>query len=164
VAKKRWVAGNIVSKALDDGWTYYARLLEFPWAVFYRHRTKQATDDLAKVVASPVLFTIAAHKDLLANGEWNLAGHVRLDGALQPPHAQAVWDVVDSTRCKIIDDQGEMRTATLEECEDLEPAAVWEPEHIADRLKDTFAGRRNIWLDSMRPSRHGKRGTKGRWG
>jgi len=56
----------VIRKSLEDGWTYYARLLEFLWAVFYKHRTKTPSDDLAAITAHPVLFTIAAHKDLLA--------------------------------------------------------------------------------------------------
>jgi len=162
MAKKRWEHGNVVTKTLDDGWTYYARLLESPWVAFYRHRTKQTADDLAKVVASPVLFTIATHKDLVTNGAWKLAGHIPLDGSLEPPRAQAVWDMDDPTKCEIIDDQGDMRPATPEQCELLEPAAVWAPEHIDDRLKDTFAGRRNLWLDSLRPARQGTPRAKGR--
>ena len=153
MAQQRWRAGVVIRKSLEDGWTYYARLLEFPWAVFYKHRTKTPSDDLAAITAHPVLFTIAAHKDLLAKNEWEVVGHLALDGSLTPPRAQAVWDLDDPDGCQIIDDQGEMRPATPEECEGLEPAAVWEPEHIADRLRDTFAGRRNHWLDEMRPPR-----------
>src|SRR5262245_22648398 len=129
MARKRSDPGNVIAKTLDDGWTYYGRLLEFPWAVFHRYRTRQPVDDLAAVTASPVLFIVAAHKDLLARGQWDVIGHLPLDGSVQP-QPQAIWDIVDPTRCRIIDTDGETRAATPEECEDLEPAAVWEPEHI----------------------------------
>jgi hypothetical protein len=39
--------------------------------------------------------------------------------------------------------------ATREECMGLERAAVWEPEHVEDRLRDHFAGRPNKWLESL---------------
>lgn len=39
--------------------------------------------------------------------------------------------------------------ATLEECADLERSAVWNANHIEDRLRDHFAGRPNIWVGSL---------------
>jgi len=149
--KARWQPGSVIRKRLGDGWTYYARLLEFPWAAFYRHRTKDLVDDAAAIAGHEVLFMIAAHKDLLAPGEWESVGHLPLEAALHPPEAQAIWD--DAGHCRIIDSEGNMRPSTPEECEGLEPAAVWEPEHIADRLQDSFAGRENRWLRDMIPPR-----------
>jgi len=42
------------------------------------------------------------------------------------------------------------RPASREECAGLEAAAVWEPEHVEDRLRDHFAGRPNKWVESLR--------------
>ena len=44
------------------------------------------------------------------------------------------------------------RLAIAEECVGLERAAVWEPEHVEDRLRDHFAGRSNRWVESLKPS------------
>jgi hypothetical protein len=132
------------------GWTYYARLLEFPWVAFYKHRTKKADDNLDEITSKDVLFTIAAHKSFVGKTGWQSIGNRPLEKRLRPPKAQAVWD--DAENCQIIDDQGEMRPATPKQCKGLEPAAVWEPNHIADRLDDTFAGRPNKWLANLLPS------------
>lgn len=43
--------------------------------------------------------------------------------------------------------------ALLEECENLEVAAVWDAHHVEDRLRDHFDGRPNEWVESMRLSR-----------
>jgi hypothetical protein len=40
--------------------------------------------------------------------------------------------------------------ATAQECAGLEVAAVWDPEHVEDRLRDHFDGRPNIWVESIR--------------
>jgi len=45
---------------------YYARLLDFPWVAFYRYRSGPAEHDLPAIAAHDLLFTIAAHKNLLA--------------------------------------------------------------------------------------------------
>jgi len=43
-----------------------------------------------------------------------------------------------------------MRKGTRKESQGLEAAAVWEPEHIEDRLRDHFDGKPNKWLESLR--------------
>ncbi|WP_199556334.1 Imm26 family immunity protein [Sandaracinobacteroides hominis] len=42
------------------------------------------------------------------------------------------------------------RSASLDECQHLECAAVWEPEHVVDRLNDHAAHRPNRWVESLR--------------
>jgi hypothetical protein len=153
MATRRWMPGTIVRKRLDDGFTYYAQLLNFPWVAFYDLRMEEADEDLedlARMTAHPILFTVSAHKDLLADGEWEPIGRLPLDGSLRPPHQQFIQDPNDPSDCQIIDDQGNLRAATPEECEGLEAAAVWEPEHIADRLMDHYAERPNLWLEDLK--------------
>lgn len=151
MTQKKWQTDTLIGKELDDGWTYYARLLEFPWVAFYRHRTKGQSHEFGAIAPAPVLFTIAAHQSLLARNEWKPIGRLPADPAIRRPHAQAMFN--DPRGCRIINDQNVVRWATPKECEGLEPAAVWEPEHIADRLKDEFAGRPNRWLTEMLPPR-----------
>jgi hypothetical protein len=140
----------VIRKTLEDGFTYYGRLLRFPWVAFYDFRTKEPVDDLTTTVANPTLFTVAAHKDLLADGEWKSVGILPLEESLRPPRAQFIQDPFDPRKCRIIDLTGNSRSATPEECEGLERAAVWEPEHIADRLMDHYAGRPNIWVEDLK--------------
>jgi len=40
--------------------------------------------------------------------------------------------------------------ASLDECQHLECAVVWEPERVADRLNDHAANRPNRWEESLR--------------
>jgi hypothetical protein len=135
---KRWKPGTVIRKKLG-AWTYYAHLLEFPWAAFYRHRTRKPVEDPDEVVGCDVLFTLAVHKDLLAKGQWEIIGSRPLEKGLRIPKAQAIWD--DAENCRIIDDKARMRPATPKECKALEPAVIWEPESLADRLKDNMDGR-----------------------
>jgi hypothetical protein len=146
MAQKRWRPGDVVRKTLSDGWTYYARLLEVPWVAFYKHRAKEPGADLNEIVSKPVLFTLAVFKNFLAPGQWESIGNVRLNGSPAAPKAQAIYRF---NSYSILDATGAMRPATRQECEGLEPAAVWEPNHIDDRLQDTFAGRPNIWLEQL---------------
>jgi hypothetical protein len=44
----------------------------------------------------------------------------------------------------------EITVGAREDCVGLERAAVWEPEHIEDRLRDHFNGIKNIWEESLK--------------
>ena len=44
---------------------------------------------------------------------------------------------------------GEITKATREQCEGLECAAVWEAEHVEDRLRDYFDGKPNTWVEQL---------------
>ena len=58
-------------------------------------------------------------------------------------------DILDPTILKIYEN-GNVRAATRAECEGLEREAVWDPEHIEDRLSDYFSGKPNKWVDSLK--------------
>lgn len=45
---------------------------------------------------------------------------------------------------------GKETPATKTEAKGLERAAVWDPEHIQDRLRDHYMGRLNKWVKLLR--------------
>lgn len=47
-------------------------------------------------------------------------------------------------------DNGKIRRATKMACEGLERAAVWEPEHVEERLRDLYVGKPNIWVEQLK--------------
>ena len=47
--------------------------------------------------------------------------------------------------------QAREASASLEDVEGLECAAVWSPEHVEDRLRDQRDDKPNKWVESMRP-------------
>ncbi len=44
---------------------------------------------------------------------------------------------------------GVMRPATRDERAPLERGAVWDSEHVEDRIRDAYAGRESAWIRSM---------------
>lgn len=143
-----WRPGAVISRRLGDGNIYYGRLLDFPWAAFYRLRTAQPAD-ASEVITHDVLFTVAAQQDLPGQDQWTVLQVLPLDGTLSPPAGQFIQDDLDPADLQIIDAAGNTRPAGYQECVGLEAAAVWEPGHIADRLMDTWAGRPNSWLQGL---------------
>jgi len=149
--------GRVARIDLGDGRCAYGRRLLGPSVEFYDLAGKPGEAvDLLEVVASPVAFTIwVMDYAFRRHGRWELLDVVPLtEGeraavdrrAKQDPISKALSiyqsDRVAGTFSEI--------PATTEECAGLEVAAVWDPEHVEDRLRDHFDGRPNVWVESIR--------------
>jgi Immunity protein 26 len=148
-APKKFVPGSFVRIALEDGSFGYARLREFPYAVFYDLRTDKPLSDIEAIAKHSVIFTLAVHKSVL--GEWEIIGSKPLEDALKRPIEQFMQDIADPSRCTIVDTAGNERPATPQECAGFERVAVWEPKHVQDRLLDHFMNRPNVWTENLKP-------------
>jgi hypothetical protein len=56
---------------------------------------------------------------------------------IDPRHEHRVVGFVDADEDAVV-------------CEGLEPAAVWDATHVAERLRDHYAGQPNVYLERMR--------------
>jgi len=148
--KKRQIRnlGDIVKIDLEDGFHAYARVLEEAMFAFYDCRTKEDLG-IEQVAAAPVLFQIAVMDHAVKRGRWPVVGHLPLDSKLAAPPPRFIQDVNRPDSFSIYQ-HGIIHPATKEECRGLERAAVWDPTHVEDRLRDHYAGRKNKWFESMR--------------
>lgn len=114
-----------------------------------------SADDLApeNVSRLPVLFRIWVANHAVTRGRWPVIGRV----AITPENsAEPFFYKQDAITGRLALYHSTFaatnweRPASLAECAGLEAAAVWEPEHVEDRLRDHFAGRSNKWVESLR--------------
>jgi hypothetical protein len=156
-ARSNRAAGRIVRIDLGDGRSAYGRQLTDVTVEFYdRLGEPSEAIDLVELVTAPVAFRIwVMDSAFRRRGDWELLDVVPLSQqeqteayryTKQDPLSGALsiyWtDPVSGAH-------GET-PATIETCEGLERAAVWDPEHIKDRLRDHFDGRPNKWVESIR--------------
>ncbi len=81
-----------------------------------------------------------------------MIGSVPVPAALASPPLFFKQDLLSG--CVYVTKTGEEEIpATAAQADKLEPAAVWGLQHVTDRLRDHFAGRPNVWLESMRVDR-----------
>jgi hypothetical protein len=133
-----------------DGWHTYALMLESVDMAFFDARST-AELPIDEIVARPVLFRVAVHKSAYNTGRWLRVGAVPIPDALRGGVPEFRQDPITG-HLEISDDEGvTFRDATLDECRGLERLAVWEPEHVEDRLRDHYAGVPNKWVESLRP-------------
>ena len=81
-------------------------------------------------------------------GRWSVIGHVPLEEQLKLNPPKFIQDKIDPSQFRIYENR-EIRPAVRKECLGLECAAVWDPEHVEDRLRDYHAGRENKWVRSL---------------
>jgi hypothetical protein len=43
-----------------------------------------------------------------------------------------------------------MTPVSIDKCRGLERSAIWEPEHVEERLSDHYAGKVNRWAESLK--------------
>jgi hypothetical protein len=150
---QRWTVGAIVQISLDDGYFAYAQMLEQPEYAFFGVRTP---DELSAdaVVQAPVLFRLWVMRYAHSKGRWRKVGAGRIGDALRKPVHRYNQDPF-SRKIRLTINGVDGPEGTIADCDDLECAAVWDPEHVEDRLRDHFLGIPNKWVLSLRPKTAG---------
>jgi Immunity protein 26 len=146
--RQKRVIGDIAKIDLGDGFHTYARVLEDPSFAFYDARV---TGDLPinQIIELPILFYLPVTKAAIQGGAWMVIGSAPLDDATLNPPPTFMQDALNKDAFEIYEN-GDVRPATKDECVGLERTAVWSPCHVEDRLRDHYAGRKNIWVESLR--------------
>jgi hypothetical protein len=145
--RQKRVVGDIVQIPLGDGTHTYARLLPEGSFAFYDSRSSVEIE-IANVVKLPILFFIAVSMQAMRDRRWRVIGHVPLDDGLRTP-AMFIQDAYDPDSFSLYK-EGQIIPATRQECVGLERMAVWEPEHVENRLRDHYAGRKNKEFESLK--------------
>lgn len=142
--------GTVLRVELDDQAHNYARMLaKESWIAFYDGQFT-TDEDPAEIVKRPVLFGLYVAPHAFERGRWRKIGHVPLNVAPIPIPKQFSYTPFAKTY-QIVDEFWRPRPASPEECIDLEFAVVWPPEHVEERLRDHYAGRRNAHVVYLRP-------------
>lgn len=115
---------------------------------FYNFNTKAPMHDLDDIAARPILFSVLVHKSALK--KWKVIGKRPLQENLRRGIKRFLQDVADPTKCTIADEDGNDRPATPSECIGLERSAIWEDNHVEDRLLDTFNDRPNAMYERLK--------------
>ncbi|SFW28170.1 hypothetical protein [Luteibacter sp. UNCMF366Tsu5.1] len=139
-------AGEVFKISLDDdGLTAYAVALKSPkFAVF----DGRDVSDVEEALKRHPMFYVSVMDRAVVSGRWPV---VRMNPdavpALKAPPT-FIQDPINPEKFQIYEG-GVMRPATRTECEPLERTAVWDPEHVEDRIRDAYAGLENRWLRSL---------------
>jgi hypothetical protein len=147
---RRATPGNVIKIVLSDGSHTYARELRHPFVAVYDARDVSETD-VAQIVKRPILFVVAVH-DSAFSGWKKVAFQPLEEGEAEVP-LRFMQNIADPNKCRIVDGNGVAREATPDECEGLERVAVWDPEHVDERLLAHFRGEPSQFVESLKLER-----------
>lgn len=138
---------------IGDSYHCYGRIVVNKLIAFYDCYT---TDDLDidTIRKLPILFVLSVYKHAVVSGRWTIIGKASLEEELKSPPPMFVQDQFDLTNLQIYKD-GILVPASYEECKNLERMAVWEPEHVEERLRDHYKGKPNKWVEALRIKKTG---------
>jgi hypothetical protein len=113
---------------------------------------KAGIKDLSRgeAIAESPLFISAVHKSAYSTERWGSV-LLKLPKAVLPEIPCFFrQDPLNPENCEIFNTQGETRSASPSECAGIERSAVWSAEHVESRLTDSYAGRPNAFVESLR--------------
>lgn len=149
----RRTPGQFVEIELGDGFKAFGRVLREPLFAFYDYLTPADTAPALSVLAEqPVAFRLMVMNHAVTRGRWRVFGALPLTPELLTSPDFFKQDPL-SGRLSIYNDELGLdyeRSASRAECEPLERAAIWDPAHVEERLRDYFANRSNRWVQSLK--------------
>jgi hypothetical protein len=150
IRKQKRSRGDIVQVDLGNGFYGFGQVLESPLMAFFNLKAK-VVPPVKDVVEHEVAFAVWVMKYAITDGIWPIIGHAEVNDEIneRPPFYKQ--DRL-SGKLSVTYTGAEEEPATYVNVLNLECAAVWDPEHIVDRLNDYFEGRSNKWVESMRPT------------
>lgn len=145
---QKYSVGGILKIPIGNDWHTYGQMIGDAAIAFFDAKTEKELS-ISEIVARPILFTVAVYSYAVTKFIWQKIGKAELSEALKIPQPMFIQDALNPNKFQIYL-AGEIRSATKEECQDLECCAVWEPEHIVERINDYYKDVPNKWVESMK--------------
>src|SRR5687767_12137321 len=124
---QRRTVGVVLSVPIREGNCFALTLPEADFAFFAPDAAEDVHSD--KLFSHPVLFRVAVHKSAWSTGRWSKVSKVEVPANLLEPEPKFLQDAGDPSKLELYVG-GVVRSALRAECEGLERAAVWAPEHV----------------------------------
>jgi hypothetical protein len=146
--KQQRTIGSVVKISLPDGTHGYGLVLDKASIAVYNIKTEKAIP-IEQITSKDTLFILTVHKSAISSGRWVKVGKILPEDKYSILPLQFIQDIINPEQFSIYDpNTGNIYPAKREDCMGLECAAVWEAEHVEDRILDHFAGRENIMVQS----------------
>ncbi len=147
--RQRRKLGNLLAIPSINGDIYFGRELREGVVAIYDLRSREILKP-KDIVGTHILFSVAVMNYAITKSRWIIIGWEPLEPSLAKPIDFFIQDQ-RTGKFSIYKEGGAIVPATREEIGGLECAAGWEPEHVEDRVRDHYAGRKNVWFESLKP-------------
>lgn len=148
--RQKRTVGDLVQIQRPSGGVAFGYVLEQPLVAFFDHDATSVPDDPSQLLGEKIAFALWVMDSAVTSGRWKVLGNFPATDALR--QLKPWFFKLDPISKKLSRTQDGSREVAAQpgECRELERAAVWDPEHVEERLDDHFAGRPNKWVESLR--------------
>ncbi|MFD2162265.1 immunity 26/phosphotriesterase HocA family protein [Paradesertivirga mongoliensis] len=150
MARQQRTVGAFLKINLPNGKFGYARILKEASYAIYDLTTYEVVD-VNEIAKHNVLFFVAVYDDVVTSGRWEKIGKRPLEEQFFGLPMKFIQDAQNPDKFSLYDpNSGDITAANKEDCLGLERAAVWEAEHVEERIVDHYEGRPNRWVEEMK--------------
>ncbi|GAA5006624.1 hypothetical protein GCM10023206_12330 [Acinetobacter puyangensis] len=151
--RRRVKVGDIFGIDLGDSKYCYCIVLDSPLVGFYDLQVNDLKQDVKFITSHKILFKVWLMKYAFKSEKWHFIGNIELSEELNKRVYFFKQDQFDYSISIYYSEGNESIEipATYDDVKGLERAAVWDPEHVEDRLRDHFNGVPNVWVEQLKP-------------
>jgi Immunity protein 26 len=148
--RQQRTVGSILEINIDKQYYVYGQILKEGYA-FFDYKSKEPLTDFAVLLKAPILFILGVYNYVVTKGEWLKVGKLDIREDLKVRPMNFIQDALNPKNFELYDpNTGEIRPCKREECEGLEPAAVWAANHVESRIRDYYNGVPNVWVERLK--------------
>lgn len=149
--RQRITLGSILEININNQYNVYAQILTEADYAFFDYKSQNNLSDFSVLETAPILFIVAVYDDVVTKGHWLKVGKLALRKELKVKPMKFIQDSLNPDQFELYDpNNGETIPATKDQCIGLEPAAVWEANHVEDRIRDHYEGKENVWVNQLK--------------
>lgn len=151
IKRQKIVKGAILEINIENRYYTYAQILGGAVYAFFDYKTEQKLIDFSILENKPILFIVGVYDDVIITGHWLIVHKMDVRDDLKVLPMQFIQDALNPERFEIYNpNTGDITPAKKNECRGLERAAVWEANHVEDRIRDYYDAVPCIWLEEDR--------------
>lgn len=133
--RQKYTVGSIVEIPINNGEYYcYGQLIGYGECAVFDFRSQEPLTDLSILDNAKTLFRVVIYRHVIGQGEWLKVGKrpIREEFKYFPDHY--IYHDWNHRFFLYRVETGEIIRASKEECRGLERSAVWDSNHVEDRI------------------------------
>jgi len=135
--------GALVEVDLGEGSYAYARIVSKSELAFYDVLVKGAPSCYEAIYTQAIAFVIAVMNTAVRSNRWKIVDEKLLERELAQERLYFMQDTLTGQYSVYYSVTGEIQPSCKEICVNLERAAVWDAQHVEDRLRKHFSSMRD---------------------
>ncbi|WP_291529214.1 Imm26 family immunity protein [Bacteroides sp. UBA939] len=152
MVRQRITEGAILEISIENQYYVYAQILNKGRGyAFFDYKTKDKLINLEALDDAGILFIVAVYKIVIIQGRWLKVGKLPIRESLLVLPMEFIQDIFHPELFELYNpNTGEIIPTTRDKVVGLERAAVWDYNHVEDRIRDYYLGVPNVWLEHMK--------------